>query len=141
MPAETVVDALRKVHRSLHPGGVALNCRPDASAPTLEVRAPSGTTPLGPLPYAEAFDRNIANANSAFERLCAEGLFTAGPHVEYLVDILFDSLQEWEQHWATEAPDYAPVSDDLLPAIRTLMAQPGAQVVLRGSIAAAAYLV
>jgi len=136
MPAESVVDALRKVHRLLRPGGVALNCRPVASGPTLEVRIWSGNTPLGPLPYSDAFIRNIQDAGAGFDLLCDEGLFAKGPHARYTVDIRFASLNEWEQYWAAEAPDYAPPNDGLLPAINELMAQPVAELVMRKPIEA-----
>ncbi len=130
MPAESVVDALRKVQRSLIPDGILLDCHPTPEAVHLEVVGSSGTTPVGRLDYSDDFARNIENAGRAYASLSAEGIFLRQGEARYSIKFRLTTFDEWEQYWAEESAYYVEPQSDLFPTLETLMAEPGAVLVL-----------
>lgn len=130
MPAESVVDALRKVQRSLVSNGVVLDCHPTPEAVRLEVVQSSGPMPVGSLVYSDDFARNIQNAGKAYSALCDEGVFLREGEAHYSIKVRIATFAEWEQYWADESAYYVEPEPELFPKIKTLMEEPGAELIM-----------
>ena len=117
MPTEGVVDALRKLHRSLRPGGVLLDLHPEPRLNPLEVRTSAGTTRVGALAYSESFIQTIAAANRSLATLEDERAFVREQQTEFEVLIHMDSVAEWRTYLETQAQYYVPPDEGLLRSI------------------------
>ena len=83
MPTEGVVDALKKLQRSLRPGGVLLDLHPEPRLNPVTVRTSAGTTGAGVLGYSESFIETIAAADEALGMpfvLCIQRGLLVGSH-------------------------------------------------------------
>ncbi len=69
------MDALRKVHRSLRPGGLLLDVHPQPKPSPIEVRTYARRTDLGQLEYSPDFIRTISSADEALASLDRGGTF------------------------------------------------------------------
>ncbi|MEE8519437.1 MAG: hypothetical protein V3S98_09975 [Dehalococcoidia bacterium] len=139
MPPAGIVDALRKFHRLLRPGGTLLDAHPTTVSPSLEVVASNGKHPLGDLVYADTFVSTIANAKDALSKLVAEGLFVREQAAEYEAAIHLDSYPIWETYWEEQGSYYVEPDDDTLKAIQELMGTGEAELVLKDRIEATPY--
>ncbi len=130
MPSEGVVDALRKVHRSLRPGGLLLDVHPQPKPSPIEVRTGAGTTDLGQLEYSPGFIGTMSNADEALASLDRDGTFRNEREVEFLLLHHFDSMAEWQDYMAKEAQYYLPPDAAMLETIAGGLASAGAELIL-----------
>ena len=139
MPSEGVVDALRKVHRSLRPGGLLLDIHPQPQPSPIEVRTGAGTTDLGHLEYSPDFIGTMSNADEAMASLNRDGTFRNEREEEFLLLYHFESLVEWQDNMAKEAEYYVPPDATMIEAISRGLATAGAEMVLREWIRASRF--
>ena len=131
MPSEGVVDALRKVHRSLRPNGLLLDVHPQLQPSSIEVRKDAGTADLGQLEYSPGFIRTMSNADGALASLERDGSFRNEREVEFLLLRHFESLAEWQEYMAKEAQYYVSPDATVSEAIGQGLATAGSELVLR----------
>jgi hypothetical protein len=131
MPPEGVVDALRKVHRSLRPGGLLLDVRPQPQPSPFEVRTGAGATDLGQLEYSPDFIRTMSNADEALASLDRDGTFRKERKEEFLLLHHFESLAEWQEYMAKEAQYYVPPDATMIEAVGRGLETAGAELVLK----------
>ena len=139
MPSEGVVDALRKVHRSLRRGGLLLDVRPQPQPSPIEVRTSAGTTDLGQLEDSPGFIRTRSNADRALVSLEADGTFKNEREVEFLLLRHFASLAEWRDYMAKEAQYYVSPDSAVSEAIARGLAAAGSELILREWVRAARF--
>ena len=131
MPSEAVVDALRKVHRSLRLGGLMLDVHPQPQPLPIEVRTEAGTSDLGQLEYSPSFIDTMSNADEAPASLDRDGTFRNERKVEFLFLHHFESLAEWQDYMTKEAQYYLPPVTTMIETIGRGRATAGADLVLR----------
>ena len=131
MPSEGVVDALRKVHRSLRPDGLLLDVHPQPQPSSIEVRTGAGTTDLGQLEYSPGFIRTISNADGALASLERAGTFRNEREVEFMLLRHFESLAEWREYMAKEVQYYVSPDATASEAISRGLATAGSELVIR----------
>ena len=136
MPAEVVVDALRKLHRTLRPGGVLLDIHPRAMPSTIEVRGRDGPTPLGQIEFSPRFNTAISNAEQALASTEAEGLFAGEQQAEFPVLYHFDSALQWLDYLTSQAAYYVPPDEAVVEAVRGAMAMLDAEMLMSESVRA-----
>ena len=139
MPAEGVVDALRKVHRSLRPGGLLLDVHPQTQPLPIEVRTGAGVTDLGQLEYSRGFIDTMSNAEAALASLDRDGTFRNEREEKFRLLHYFASLAEWQDYMAVEAPYYLPPDATMIESIGRELATAGAELVLRESVRASRF--
>ena len=123
MPAESVVDALLKVHRALRPDGMLLDCHPIPEPVLLEIRRGHEIVWLDPLEYTPEFKSAIANADQAFSSLSNDGTFLKQQELQYEFLIHFDSVGEWDNFWADQAVYFVPPKDELFEKMHQQLAR------------------
>ena len=131
MPSEGVVDALRKVHRSLRGDGLLLDVHPQPRPPSIELRTGAGTTDLGPLAYSADFIRTLSHADGALVSLEQDGTFRNEREVEFSFPRHFKSLSAWREYLAKEAQYYVPPDATMSDAIGRALATAGTELVVR----------
>ena len=130
MPPESVVDALRKVHRTLRPGGVLLDIHPITELSRLEVRTSSGVDRLGDLTWSSDFSRTISNAEQSLAALNREGVFLHERAEEFRIMRHFATVAEWQDFMAKETPYYVPLDETLAEAIHQVLSPGNADLTL-----------
>ncbi len=125
------MDALRKVHRSLRPGGLLLDVHPQPQPSPFEVRTGAGATDLGQLEYSPDFIRTMSNADEALVSLDQDGTFRNEREEEFLLLHHFESLAEWQDYMAKEAQYYLTPDATMIETIGRGLATAGAELVLR----------
>ena len=131
MPSEGLVDALRKVHRSLRRGGLLLDVRPQPQPLPIEVRTGAGPTDLGQLEHSPGFIRTMSNADRALASLERDGTCRNEREVEFLLLRHFESLAEWQEYMVKEAQYYVSLDATVSEAIGRRLATAGSELVLR----------
>jgi hypothetical protein len=84
------VNALRKIHRALVPGGLVIDTQPVSAHPPLE----SGSGMLGTLDMAE-WARTIATIDGRVQQTIDQGLFTLERESRYVVTDEYDDGAEF----------------------------------------------
>ena len=130
MPAEGVVDALRKVRRSLRPEGVLIDSHPDPYPVPLVIRSGTASRQVGRLEYSSAFTHAIGNASQAEASLVADGTFRREGEENYEFLLYLSTFDEWQAYWAIESGYYEPPGDALHDALRVGLAPGGSQLVV-----------
>lgn len=141
MLPESVVDALGKVHRSLVPGGLAVDAHPTVADTTIRLLVHDGDErERWSLPYAEPFIRNIANAETAFTRLVDDGTFLLGRTSTYDVGMLYTTPDDWIGYWAEQAVYYVPPAQERLDSLVDWLGSPLTRVIHDMQVTAVRYV-
>ncbi len=136
MPPESVVDALRKVHRSLKPAGVMLDIHPRAMPSPLAVQSGAELTPLGQIAYSQTFNDTIGNAMAVLESQEKGRAFRREDQQEFSLLHRYASFEEWQTYMTDQAPYYFTPNAALVETMRGLAAAPGAEIILEEHVRA-----
>lgn len=131
MPSEGVVDALKKVHRSLRPGGLLLDVHPQARLSPLELRTGAYATDLGHLEYGPDFIQTLSNSDEVLASLDQGGTFRNERDEEFLLLHHFESFAKWQEFMAQEAEYYVPPDSTMIEKIGQGLFLKGAELVLK----------
>jgi hypothetical protein len=127
-----MVDALRRAHRLLTPGGTLIDLHPSPAAAVVEV----GGAAIGCVDALDAPQRHAA-ADTAIAAAMAERLFRVAAATEFDFFTYGDSIEELRDYVAEEWVS-ARIADDLVEqARRALRSAPVAAVRLRERVKAA----
>ena len=118
------------MHRTLHVGGMLVDCHPVPQPASIEVRTSAGSTQVGQLEYSSDFAQTISNAEEILASLGRQKVFERQRSVDYRFLIHFESVSEWQEYFAYWASYYEPMPEGLMQAIEDLAGVPGTEIVL-----------
>lgn len=140
MPTEGVVDALKKMHSALRPGGVMLDSRPEPLPVTVTLKTATASTQVGMLGCTSGFATAITSAADALSLVVSDGLFHDEESVDYSMLIYLDSFEEWQQFMKKWSSYYLPFDEVVTGLIRDQLETVGTQLVLDTSVSTTRYI-
>jgi hypothetical protein len=129
-----MVDALRRAHRYLAPGGSLIDLHPSAMPPAVEI----GLADVGGVDSPDASRRHAA-ADAALAAVAADGLFAVQREISFDFYTYGDSIEELRDYVADEWRDSRIAADVVARARAALECAPGGTVRLRERVHAARY--
>jgi hypothetical protein len=129
-----MVDALRRAHRYLAPGGSLIDLHPSASPPAVEV----GLADVGGVESPDASQRHAA-ADAALAAVVADGLFAEQHAISFDFYTYGDSIEELRDYVAEEWRDSRIAAEVVARAHAALACAPRGRVRLRERVHAARY--
>ncbi|MQG77063.1 MAG: hypothetical protein FI703_07025 [SAR202 cluster bacterium] len=139
MPTEGVVDALKKMHSVLRPGGVMLDSRPEPSPVAVTLKTATASTQVGMLACTSGFTHAITRAADALSLVVNDGLFHGVVSVDYSMLIYIDSFEEWQQFMKKWSSYYLPLDEVVTGLIRDQLEAGDTQLVLDTSVSTTRY--
>ena len=139
MPTESVVDALRVIHRTLRPGGVLLDLHASEAVSPVRTLFRGHATAHGAIEWSPMFQATVSLAEEALARAEAAGDYGNEQQSEYQVENHFLTAGEWAEFRAAQGPYYEPVGDGLVTAVERAMEPVGSELLMGEVVRATRY--